>query len=203
MSTDKPTPGNAPDDMTAFPGAGDKLFDIAVGRPAAAPSFSKKQDWYFYINGYKDAADFLMDHGGTEVDFRKVGYQILFLYRQHLELVLKDLIRDCRSLLGWDEAFPKTHRIDELWRLCLNLLQEISPGMCDNEEMQHTTRLMAEFCKVDPTSEAFRYPENRDGNPPRFDVDIDLSRVKDVVGKISLLVDCISTHISTLENDAF
>jgi len=201
MSKAKPPAENSEDEMAALPSPEDRLFEFVADGSITPSEFSRKQDWYFYINGYKDAADLLVTHAATEGDPRKLGYPILFLYRQHLELALKELIRDCRRLLGWHEAFPKTHRIDELWRICRGLFDEISPGMSNNDEIQQTTRLIAEFCKIDPTSEAFRYPEDKDGNPPALGVEIVLSTVKEVVGKMSLLLDCIGTHISTREDD--
>ncbi|MFM8552067.1 MAG: hypothetical protein ACKOCD_07115 [Nitrospiraceae bacterium] len=154
------------------------------------------------LNGYKNAADLLVTHA-AEADPRKLGYPILFLYRQHLELALKALMRDCRSLFGQQETFPKKHQIDELWETCRGLFNELSPGMSSNDEIQQTTRLIGEFCSLDPTSEAFRYPEDRNGNPHAPDVKIALSTVKEVVGKISLLLDCIATDVSTRKDDAF
>lgn len=201
MAEPKRTPEDEQDLMAEFPGAGDKLFELFPGAPVSTSSFENRQAWYFYVNGYKDAADLLVAHV-AEGDSRKLGYPIAFLYRQNLELALKSLIRKSRRVLGRNETFPKTHRIDELWRLCTALLKEISPATLENDEIKHTTRLIAEFCTVDLTSEAFRYPESKDGTAPPFDVRITLTTMKDVVGKISLLLDCIHTHISTQDEDA-
>ncbi|HEX4798523.1 MAG TPA: hypothetical protein VFV04_04490, partial [Burkholderiales bacterium] len=122
MSDPKRTPEDERDEMAAFPGASDKMFEISPKATVLPSSFENRQAWYFYINGYKDAADLLVTHV-SEGDSRKLGYPIAFLYRQHLELALKSLIRECRRALGWHEDFPKTHRIDELWRLCIELLK--------------------------------------------------------------------------------
>lgn len=189
------------DEMAALPGPEDRLFEFTAQRPVTPSEFSRKQDWYFYINGYKDAADLLVSHA-AEADPRKLGYSILFLYRQHLELALKALIRDCSGLVGRQEAFPKRHQIDKLWGICRGLLDELSPGKSISNEMQQTTRLIGEFCRLDPESETFRYPEDKSGNPYTLDVEIALSTVKEVVGKISLLLDCIAADISILKDDA-
>ncbi len=45
--------------MAAFPGPEDRLFDFVAEEPVTPSEFSRKQDWYFYTNGYKEAADFL------------------------------------------------------------------------------------------------------------------------------------------------
>ncbi len=205
MSKGKPPMNGDFDETGAFAGSEDNLFEFEARRSVAASPSSTKEDWYHLMNGYKDAADFLVAHTAeTRGDLRKLGNPIMFLYRHHLELALKDLIRDCRGLLRRDEIFPKTHRIDELWQVCCGLLHEISPGMSDNEEIQHTTRLLADFQKIDPMSVAFRYPEDKDRNPPVLgEAAFDLSTVRDVVGKISLLLECISEHVSTLEEHTF
>jgi hypothetical protein len=202
MSKDKCPAESDSDDMTASLTPEDSLFAFVGYRPGTQSEFSRKQDWYFYINGYKDAADLLVAHA-KEGDPRKLRYPVLFLYRQHLELALKALICDCCRLVGLQETFPKTHRIDELWSICCSLIDDISPGTSSNEDIRQTTRLMEEFCKIDPKSEAFRYPEDKSGNTPVIDAEMVLSTVKTIIGKMSLLLDCMSTHISTLEHDDF
>ncbi len=59
MSKSKPTTENGGDEMAAFPGPEDRLFDFVAEEPVTPSEFSRKQDWYFYTNGYKEAADFL------------------------------------------------------------------------------------------------------------------------------------------------
>lgn len=190
------------DEIVPFPDARDRLFEFSSTGGGAASSFEKRQAWYYYVNGYKDAADLLVAHI-AEADVRKLGFPIAFLYRQHLELALKSLIRESRRALGRQEEFPRTHHIDELWRLCVGLLKEVSPAAVETDEIKHTTRLIAEFWAIDPTSETFRYPENRSPTLPQLDVRIILTEMKEVVGKISLLLECIDTHVSTQDDDAF
>jgi len=130
----------------------------------------------------------------------RLGPPIVFLYRHHLELAVKQLLRECGTRLGRDVVLPMHHRLDELWRFCLSMLAEVSPGITAAEEVAQTTRLFDELCRVDPTSQAFRYPEDHQGNPSLSGVgEIELERIHDVVEKISLLLDCISTELSTLE----
>lgn len=191
------------DDSDGFPGSEDKLFEISKHSQGAEGS--AKEDWYHLINGYKDAADSLVIHIlETRGDLRKLGNPILFLYRHHLELALKDLIQDCLGLLGREERFPKTHRIGVLWHTCRSLLDEISPGFCCSEEVSNASRLMLDFQKIDPTSEAFRYPEDKQGNLPLSDKAVFyLEKVREVVGKISLLLECISEDISARKEHFF
>ncbi|MGO8943323.1 MAG: hypothetical protein ACLQJ7_06580 [Syntrophobacteraceae bacterium] len=197
MSKTERTDDDAEDEMAAFPCREDRFFEFFDDEPSIKSQFFRNQDWYFFLNGYKNAADFLVTHAIEEGagDPRKLLYPIMFLYRHYLELALKSLIREHKT-------FPPIHELDKLWGICLSLLGEISPGASDNDEIQHTTRLIEEFCKVDPKSAlAFRYPD--DGIQPEGVVETDLSKVKEVVGKISLLLDCIGEVIRVREYDAF
>lgn len=189
------------DEATLFPGPGDKFFPAAPA--AAARARSTGQPWYDYTTGYKEAADVLVAHiETTGRGYAKLRYPIVFLYRHHLELVVKDLIRECCSTLERGADFPKHHFLDQLWRRCVGLLREISPAASPTE-INETTRLFDELCRVDPASDAFRYPEDKTGNASVPAVaDVDLSGVRDVVERISFFLDCIDASLKA-ERDAF
>lgn len=145
--------------------------------------------WGMYAIGYKEAADVLVKHVNDERRYQDVLiYPIVFLYRQYLELAIKDLIRHGRRLLDIYEPFPKTHRINTLWNICSALLSKISPG--DSErEIKEIGRLLEEFCKVDPTSEAFRYPEDKNGHPSLPGIrHINIRNISEVINKISVIL---------------
>jgi len=72
----------------------------------------------------------------------------------------------------------------------------------DGEDIANTTRLIEELCSIDQRSETFRYPEDREGHPS-VSGEIELERVRGVVDKISLLLECISTAVSVNHGDAF
>lgn len=112
------------------------------------------------------------------------------------------MARQCGGLLGREVAVSLSHKLDDLWRLCLSLLLDLSVGGLDAEEIRHTTRLIDEFCRTDHTSETFRYPEDKEGYPS-LTGDIELERIRDVVGKISLLLECIRIDLSVSHGDAF
>ncbi|MBX9660626.1 MAG: hypothetical protein K2X00_18885 [Nitrospiraceae bacterium] len=180
---------------------------IELLEPPALPSsedrlFSSQEDWWnnacvnwchdglgLYASGYKDAADVLVQH----VEQRSSGqdslvYPVLFLYRQYLELQIKDLILQGRRIKEISGDFPKHHHIGNLWEMCHKLLSEISPGE-SVVELREITRLIAEFSAVDPSSMAFRYPHDKDGNPSLPGIThINLRNVRDVIGKISIIL---------------
>lgn len=140
--------------------------------------------------GYKDAGDLLV----KEVEVNRAHqdslvYPILFLYRQYLELSIKDIIRKGRKLQYETESIPKDHRLDGLWKICSQLLAEIAPG--DSEDaIKEIGRLLTEFCTIDPKSEAFRYPEKQDGSPAMPEIrHINLRNVREIIGKIAVILD--------------
>ncbi|MGL4602787.1 MAG: hypothetical protein ACRCU9_01470 [Iodobacter sp.] len=142
-----------------------------------------------YAAGYKEAADLLVN----SVEERRAGqdtlvYPVLFLYRQYLELALKDLIRMAMQLTDIEGDFPKHHKINHLWETCHKLLLSIEPD--DSVvELKEIGRLICDFSKVDPTSMAFRYPEDKDGNPSLPGIThINLRNVREVIAKISVIL---------------
>lgn len=184
------------DEAGAFPGPGDTFFAGTSPTRTSSPSQSTGQAWWDYTTGYKETADLLVAHveaTGWRAD--KLRYPIVFLYRQHLELVVKSLIRVCCNALGRGQDFPKHHDLHQLWQICAGLLREMSPG-ASVDEIQETSRLFQELCVVDPIADAFRFPEDKRGNASLADtLDIDLSGVRDIVEKISFFLDCIDTSI--------
>lgn len=183
--------------MPDMPSSGDQLF------------VSHQEDWWdnaclnwshdawtLYASGYGEAADLLVRHieeHGAGQDM--LVYPILFLYRQYLELEIKDLIRQGRRLQDIPGGFPKHHDIAGLWRTCHQLLSEIAPD--DSvEELKQIDRLIEEFAAVDPSSMAFRYPEDKKGNDSLPGIThINLRNVREVMTAISNLLTGASCQI--------
>ena len=147
-----------------FPSATDQLFATATDARNEACLNYFPNGWAFYAMGYKDAADTVVaDFVKTTHRRNPLAYPIVFLYRQYLELTLKDLVQQAWRYFESIEEFPKTHRLDDLWHLLRRLVEEM--GCSGGDEMQQIERLIGEFCAIDPSSQAFRYPEDRQGNP--------------------------------------
>lgn len=175
--------------------------------PPALPSpednlFSSQEDWWnnaclnwchdgwgLYASGYKEAADLLVQRVEEHnVSQDSLVYPVLFLYRQYLELEIKDILRQSRRLQDIAGDLPKHHHIGNLWGECHKRLSEISPGDSVTE-LKEITRLIGEFSAVDPISTAFRYPQDKDGNPSLPGIrHINLRNVREVIGKISIIL---------------
>ena len=177
-------------ELPPLPSAEDRLFLTAEDWWNNACLHFLTDGWSLYSMGYKDAADILVSQVEQEKHHQDtLIYPIIFLYRQYLELAIKDLIRDARKLLDINEPFPQTHSIDRLWDICIDLLNQVSPG--DSEDaIRQIKRLTDEFCIVDPTATAFRYPEDKKGKPSLQGISsVNLRNVKEVIGKIAVILD--------------
>lgn len=180
----------------ALPSSEDRLFTSQEDWRNNARLNWCHDGWSLYASGYKEAADLLVQHvekRGTSQD--TLVYPVLFLYRQYLELEIKDLIRQSRRLQDISGDFPTHHRINDLWKECHKLLSEISPGDSITE-LEEIARLIGEFSAVDPSSMAFRYPQDKDGNPSLPGIShINLRNVREVIEKISFILMGASAQI--------
>jgi hypothetical protein len=101
-----------------------------------------------------------------------VVFPLVFLWRHHLELALKDVIALGKLLLDESEssAFPAHHRLGELWQVAKPYI--VKHGSPDAPELAHVEANILEFERIDPTATGFRYPRDRTGastalvNPP-------------------------------------
>ena len=65
--------------------------------------------------GFLQAGDLLVEHvASTQMDQDSLVYPIMFSYRHYLELTLKMVIVDARSLLGHSGTYPTGHKPVEL-----------------------------------------------------------------------------------------
>lgn len=138
--------------------------------------FKEDEDWWntaivgqsggvsLIADGFLQAGDLLVEHvASTQMDQDSLVYPIMFSYRHYLELKLKTVIVDARSLLGHCGAYPTGHNLWKLWRECRPMLDEIFPE--SNEPHDVVEANIKAFMKVDPTSTAYRYDVGKDGKP--------------------------------------
>lgn len=125
-----------------------------------------------YINGYKEAADTLVNKViESSNDHDILVYPIAFLYRQYIELQLKGIIRGSRLLLEECSGFPGHHKIQSLWHVANGLMKKIITKLdksageyITKEDLKIIDSIISDFVEVDPESFAFRYPEDKQGN---------------------------------------
>jgi len=161
--------------------------------------------WCLYADGYKRAADLLVQHLETTYDVNTVVYPVLFLYRQYIELSLKDIIRDGRYLNHQRRQAPAVHELRSLWNEARPIIKKHLADI-PARDLDRIEGLIGKFSELDPTSEGFRYPTKKNGEPsfPYDSPAVNLKRVADVMGELSALLRPISDMLSMcrdLESD--
>ncbi len=64
----------------------------------ASLSSITEHSWPIYTAGFKKAADLLVKNARTAYDRNTLIFPVLFLYRQYIELSLKEIIGDAQYL---------------------------------------------------------------------------------------------------------
>lgn len=188
-------------DVIPFPEMGDRLFTSEkYSHYNAQISYDRYNDdaLFRYVSGYKEAGDRLVQslmRDSRHLDL--VVYPTVFLYRQYLELRLKQLIREGSYLLEKPFVLRKQHRLDALWYECKNLLKQIEPKVTD-QEIAGLEACIVEFHTIDPLSMAFRYHVDTKDNPSlppdlRY---IHIPNLAKVMAKIDSFLDAVYMTIS-------
>jgi len=151
-------------------------------------------NWHAFAWGYKRAADILAEHVSAAVSGGDlIIYPIVFLYRHHLELTLKDIIRRGNELLDAPVSQRGNHSLGELWKDCRSMLERAGMPV-DIPEVPEAVPFetcIEEFERLDPQGVSFRYPEEKSGTPillPGLD-SIDLSNLRKVVERMSFFLE--------------
>ena len=147
--------------------------------------------------GYKHAGDFLAQHViKTRRHQDVLVYPLVFLYRQYLELQLKELIKAGSLLIDKSQGFHKHHKIDVLWRHCRKILKEAYAEDC-SEDFDAVEDCIKQFSEHDPTSTAFRYPIDEKGKKslPGL-IHINLKNFSEIMDNLASLLDAARTGIS-------
>lgn len=180
------------------------------GETQLPPLFASADDWQnnacisqfvgkevAFIEGYRLAADTLVEHvkeTGRSQDF--LVYPIVFLYRHYLELLLKQIIVDGRELLDSKTGFPTHHRLSDLWNEAKGLTRRTWKTQ-DPPEMSKVDHVIAEFARLDPDGESFRYAFKKDGQSTLPPIQhINLRHLADSLRGVSQLLEGVSAGIA-------
>lgn len=146
--------------------------------------------WSLYTSGFRMAADELVTHPREESVASHLSYfvvyPIAFLYRQYIELRLKQI------LWSTGAAIPKKHGLMTLWDQVREQLKYYKPQ--DKRYWRKYERvgsLLRPFDDLDPRAEGFRYPYDKEGRLTISD-DIkwlNLVRMKQHVDEAAALLD--------------
>lgn len=135
-------------------------LNASVGLGQARP-----REMFGYIEGYRKAAvDLLGSVATTDTSPDYLVFPMAFLWRHHLELALKDIIATGRQLVGEPWGFPPHHRLLDLWKDAHPHI--VRCGDPAAPELANVEANLTEFETIDPGSDGFRYPLNRDRTGP-------------------------------------
>lgn len=188
------------DNSIPWPRKGDELFKSDEDWWHNACLNYLDDNWGLYEHGYKRAGDLLVEHiKDVRLEQDSLVFPIVFLYRQYIELKLKELIRSGNQLLDTPEDFPKHHKLDQLWKQCRRILEKVEP-VCPKQDLDAVEECIQQFSEKDPTSMAFRYPTGKDDKPSLPGLrHINLRNLSEVVARIAGLLtgasDCIAAYL--------
>jgi hypothetical protein len=139
-----------------------------------------------YVYGYKKSADILVKKikkTASEQDY--LVYPIIFLYRHHIELLLKNLIQLGIEFYEESNDVPKHHRIKDLWNTVKGYHREFTNSK-NAKNIQFIDKIMDELCEIDADSMSFRYSKDRKGIAPNPELlNINLEVFSDVICQVS------------------
>jgi len=131
-----------------------------------------RNDFPIFAKGYFQAAFALVEHLLAKQRFSDYeAYPVVFLYRQSLELYLKGIryktavLFAFKDINGIDFCLYNNHRlvslaqnVDRIFRILFPNDQELS------NIVAKINRVSSEFEEIDPDSQSYRYPIDKQGN---------------------------------------
>lgn len=173
----------------------------------ASVSTIREDSWCIYADGFKRAADLLVENVKTTYDINTVIFPILFLYRQYVELSLKEIIGYGQYLSEHEEVRQGGHNLKNLWAASRSYIQKYYKEIT-KEDLAQAESLISELHKLDPTSEASRYPVVKQKSAgiwrtASFSYDdklINLDKLADKMRKLACFLDKISNYLSVCED---
>lgn len=142
-----------------------------------------------YAAGFQRAADMIVDAAQSDdLNPDDLFFPVAYLYRHHLELMLKELVRlgtrlgameTCDDILG-------KHNLHKLWDRAKHLIKQVWPDSPDGE-LKAVEQVILELHKHDPSGQAFRYARDKNGaqhlqDAPKF---VDLANLKATIDAVS------------------
>lgn len=139
-----------------------------------------------YISGYKDAADDLVEQTlGTEL-INLYMFPIVFLYRNYLELVLKNIIITKvpkKDLNKYTEKF--NHDLKKTFKVVIKLIKD----ELSEKDIEKIYSVVSEFHTFDKNSFNFRYYFDKKANSTLPNVlSVDLIKLREEIDKVDSIL---------------
>jgi hypothetical protein len=159
----------------------------------------------FHAAGYRQASEillqrFLDDPQRTAGDRDSLVLPILFLVRHYLELRFKDILVYGRALSGQPAQWPLVHPLKDLWANTQQVLRAIYDADV-SQELTSIEQFVTDLDRLDPDSQSFRYPRDRNGRPMFEHLVVGLKTLHATIGKIADYLDGTSMEMSVRARD--
>lgn len=175
----------------------DQIFETGDELYGSATIGFARDELHLYAYGYRRAAEVLVHHVSTNhTSLDVLVYPVVFLYRHHIELALKLIIRDARILLNELSPQKPGHRLPELWATAKALISRVES--CDPVGLDGVDAAIAQIDSVDLRSTVFRYPEDLNGAKSLTAMtNINFFTLRDALEPVFDMLDGIHTMLST------
>jgi hypothetical protein len=160
-------------------------------------------NWHMYPDGYKQAADMVVDAMSGEPAEDILILPTVFMYRHYVELKLKDIIIQLDKLSG-TRMDPRDfgHQLLSLWSYLKDHLNCIRIECPDKELLPALTQLIGELSNLDPDSMHFRYATDKQRlNEMPMPRCLDMAHFKETMEKIKSGLDYIEAGIDAERED--
>ncbi|ENF4060962.1 hypothetical protein RZU96_003902 [Escherichia coli] len=155
-----------------------------------------------YTEGYRRAADILINHideSGRDQDF--LVYPVLFLYRHHLELLIKQIIGLALALAEDPDKHQykkDDHNLNNLWPLAQKLILEVDDSYRPSD-FKIVKEVVKALHQADERATDFRYARRNDGIRSLEGIHyVNTRRFGEKMGEVSDLLDGVDNGLRYL-----
>lgn len=153
-----------------------------------------------YCSGFKRAADMIVDAALNDcMTSDALFFPVAYLYRHHLEMMLKNLVRlgSRLDVIEVSDGILGQHDLHKLWSAVRRLIEVVSPDS-SRDDIVAVERVLLDFHRNDRKGDAFRYAHSKSGTPnlqnaPKH---VDLVNLKETVGAVSAYLDAVDAYIN-------
>ena len=142
-------------------------------------------NWNFFADGYKLAADMLVDQieGNAREDC--LIAPVLFLYRHWIEIKLKELIVSLNVFSVTEITRPNHHNLYQLWSTVKSNLHCLRDSGSQDDRFILLDARIKELHNLDPDGYRFRYPVDTRSQTTDLPESLGVKNLKNTMDKIS------------------
>lgn len=169
-------------------------------------SLPNGEQWTIYADGFKRAAELIIIGAKNTHDINTIIFPVLALYRQYVELTLKEIISYGQYLSSHDIR-QGGHDLRNLWTSAKSYIK-IYYMKIEKNDLKQIETFISKLHDIDPTSQATRYPHvksksSQGGREPSFSFNtepINIDNLLEEINELSLLFKNITSIMSIAQD---